>query len=384
MYKIKWLAMLLLCALMVTACGEQQKKSEIMIYKAENTKKKQEHYKTTKVRKDTYEEKISTTGSLYFQDEKAVSIQDSRAYIDKICVKNDQKVSKGDTLAIYHVKYSDTTMKKKKLEVEQARAEYDNNLKSKRNEVLEKQRSIKNLTNDSERKIAHIQLQRLQREYKDIQKSAKTIEKQEQEYNELVQKRTRATLKSKYTGTVGEVVSIGELAGESVTGDTLMVIRNEKDFLVQAEDGTGMRYNMTVDVGLGSTSDDIVHHVKGKVISTDNLMDGANQENDNPGTMTPEDTSQLIQIAKEDRGKYHFEKYNLFIRGVSMKIEDALLVDAKAVYEEQDNDRTKLFVYVVENDKLHKRYIVSNYKQDTCYLVNQGLEEGQTLAILTN
>lgn len=384
MYKIKWLAMLLLCALMVTACGEQQKKSEIMIYKAENTKKKQEHYKTTKVRKDTYEEKISTTGSLYFQDEKAVSIQDSRAYIDKICVKNDQKVSKGDTLAIYHVKYSDTTMKKKKLEVEQARAEYDNNLKSKRNEVLEKQRSIKNLTNDSERKIAHIQLQRLQREYKDIQKSAKTIEKQEQEYNELVQKRTRATLKSKYTGTVGEVVSIGELAGESVTGDTLMVIRNEKDFLVQAEDGTGMRYNMTVDVGLGSTSDDIVHHVKGKVISTDNLMDGANQENDNPGTMTPEDTSQLIQIAKEDREKYHFEKYNLFIRGVSMKIEDALLVDAKAVYEEQDNDRTKLFVYVVENDKLHKRYIVSNYKQDTCYLVNQGLEEGQTLAILTN
>lgn len=384
MYKIKWLAMLLLCALMVTACGEQQKKSEIMIYKAENTKKKQEHYKTTKVRKDTYEEKISTTGSLYFQDEKAVSIQDSRAYIDKICVKNDQKVSKGDTLAIYHVKYSDTTMKKKKLEVEQARAEYDNNLKSKRNEVLEKQRSIKNLTNDSERKIAHIQLQRLQREYKDIQKSAKTIEKQEQEYNELVQKRTRATLKSKYTGTVGEVVSIGELAGESVTGDTLMVIRNEKDFLVQAEDGTGMRYNMTVDVGLGSTSDDIVHHVKGKVISTDNLMDGANQENDNPGTMTPEDTSQLIQIAKEDREKYHFEKYNLFIRGVSMKIEDALLVDVKAVYEEQDNDRTKLFVYVVENDKLHKRYIVSNYKQDTCYLVNQGLEEGQTLAILTN
>lgn len=384
MYKIKWLAMLLLCALMVTACGEQQKKSEIMIYKAENTKKKQEHYKTTKVRKDTYEEKISTTGSLYFQDEKAVSIQDSRAYIDKICVKNDQKVSKGDTLAIYHVKYSDTTMKKKKLEVEQARAEYDNNLKSKRNEVLEKQRSIKNLTNDSERKIAHIQLQRLQREYKDIQKSAKTIEKQEQEYNELVQKRTRATLKSKYTGTVGEVVSIGELAGESVTGDTLMVIRNEKDFLVQAEDGTGMRYNMTVDVGLGSTSDDIVHHVKGKVISTDNLMDGANQENDNPGTMTPEDTSQLIQIAKEDREKYYFEKYNLFIRGVSMKIEDALLVDAKAVYEEQDNDRTKLFVYVVENDKLHKRYIVSNYKQDTCYLVNQGLEEGQTLAILTN
>lgn len=383
MYKIKWLAMLLTCALFMTACGEEQTKSEVMLYKADKERKKEEHYKTTTVKKDTYEEKISTTGSLYYQDEKAVSINDSHAYVDKICVKNDQKVNKGDTLAIYHVKYSDTTMQKKKLEVEQARAEYDTSLKSKRNEVLEKQRSIKNLMNESEKKIAKIQLQRLQREYKDIQKSAKKVEKQEQEYKELVQKRTRATLKSKYSGTVGEVVSVGELAGESATGDTLMVIRNEKNFLVQAEDGEGMRYNMTVDVGLGSTSDEIQYHVKGKVISTDNLMDGEEQGEDASGAME-DASSQMIQISEEDREKYNFEKYNIYISGVSMKVEDALLVDASAVYEEQENERTKLFVYVVEKDKLHKRYIVSNYKQDTCYLVNQGLEEGQTLAILAN
>lgn len=383
MYKVKWLAMFLTCLLVLTACGEEQVKSEVMIYKAAKEKKKEEHYKTTTVKRETYKEKVSTTGTLYYQDEKAVSINDSHAYVDKICVKNDQKVNKGDTLAIYHVKYSDTTMKKKKLEVEQARAEYETSLKSKRNEVLEKQRSIKNLTNASEKKIAKIQLERLRREYQDIRKSVKNVEKQEKEYNEQMQKRTRATLKSKYSGTVGEVVSVGELGGGSVTGDTLMVIRNEKNFLVQAEDGTGMRYNMTVDVGLGSTSDDIQYHVKGKVISTDNLMDSEEQAGDAPGAMVAEDTSQMIQISKEDREKYNFEKYNLFISGVSMKVEDALIVDASAVYEEQENERTKLFVYVVEKDKLHKRYIVSNYKQDTCYLVNQGVEEGQTLAILS-
>ncbi len=43
----------------------------------------------------------------------------------------------------------------------------------------------------------------------------------------------------------------------------------------------------------------------------------------------------------------------------------------------------KNFVYLVENGKLHKRYIVSNYKQEKTYLVNQGLEEGQTLAIVS-
>lgn len=385
MYRIKWLAMFLICMIWMTACGEEQQKSEVMLYKPEKKANEEEHYKTTKVKKDTYEEKISTTGTLYYQDEKAVAINDSRAYLDKICVKNNQKVKKGDVLAIYHVKYSDTTMQKKKLEVEQARSEYDTNLKSKRNEVLEQQRSIKNITNASEKKIAGIQLQRLQREYKEIQKSEKSIVKQERQYRSLVQKRKRATLTAKYAGTVGEVTSVGEVGDESVTGDTLMVIRNPENFLIQAEDGAGMRYNMTVDIALGSTPDNAKYHIKGKVISTDNLMDAGGEGGQGGEGMDQmaESSGQLIQISKADREKYHFEKYNIFINGVSMKVEDALLVDAKAVYDEQENEQTKLFVYVVEKGKLHKRYIVSNYKQETCYLVNQGLEEGQTLAILS-
>ena len=382
MYRIKRMAIFLVCAFLLTACKEEQPKSEVLLYKAEKNGKQKEHYKTTTVKKDTYEEKITTTGSLYYQDEKAVAINESRAYLDKICVKDNQKVKKGDTLAIYHVKYSDTTMQKKKLEVEQARAEYDSNLKSKRNEVLEKQRSIKNLTNASEKKIAKIQLQHLQQEYTDMKKKAKAIEKQEKDYQELLQKRKRAVLVSKYDGTAGEGVSAGEYKGNTVTGDTLMVIRDEKNFLIQAEDGEGMRYNMTVTIGLGSTSDDIVHRIKGKVISTENLFDVDVQQNeDSENNM---DTSaQLIQISEADRKKYAFDKYNLFISGSRLKVEDALIVDASAVYEEEKNDETKLYVYVVEKEKLHKRYIVSNYRQEKYFLVNQGLQEGQTLAILS-
>ena len=382
MYRIKRMAIFLVCAFLLTACKEEQPKSEVLLYKAEKNGKQKEHYKTTTVKKDTYEEKITTTGSLYYQDEKAVAINEFRAYLDKICVKDNQKVKKGDTLAIYHVKYSDTTMQKKKLEVEQARAEYDSNLKSKRNEVLEKQRSIKNLTNASEKKIAKIQLQHLQQEYTDMKKKAKAIEKQEKDYQELLQKRKRAVLVSKYDGTAGEVVSAGEYKGNTVTGDTLMVIRDEKNFLIQAEDGEGMRYNMTVTIGLGSTSDDIVHRIKGKVISTENLFDVDVQQNeDSENNM---DTSaQLIQISEADRKKYAFDKYNLFISGSRLKVEDALIVDASAVYEEEKNDETKLYVYVVEKEKLHKRYIVSNYRQEKYFLVNQGLQEGQTLAILS-
>lgn len=164
MCRIKWLAMFLACGLLLTACGEQEQKSKVMLYQGDKEKKEELHYKTTKVRRDTYEEKISSTAELVYQNEKSVVINDSHAIVDKLCVKNGQKVQKGDTLAIYHVKISNTSMQKKKLEMEQAKSEYDSNLKSKRNEVLQQERSLKTLTDETEKKLAALQLKKLRSE----------------------------------------------------------------------------------------------------------------------------------------------------------------------------------------------------------------------------
>ena len=382
MCRIKNLAILLGLCMVITACGSsEQQKSKVMLYQGDKNKKEEEQYKTTKVKKGTYEEKISATASLVYQNDKAVTIKDSNAYLDKILVKNGQKVVKGQKLATYHVKISDTKLKKKKLETEQARSEYDVNLKSKRNEVLQQERTIKTLTDATEKKLAVLQLNKLKSEYKDLQKQGKSIQKKEKDYNDLVQKRKSATLTSPYSGTVAEIT---DSIGDEASGENIMLIRDKKDFLLSAEDASGLRYNMTVDVGLGATLDSIKYHLKGKVISTDNLQQDLQDGNDNGGEQQNESGgAQLIRLSKKDRESYQFSKYNIYITGVSLKIEDALLVDADAVYEETENEEIKNFVYLVENGKLHKRYIVSNYKQEKTYLVNQGLEEGQTLAIVS-
>jgi len=214
-----------------------------------------------------------------------------------------------------------------------------------------------------------------------LQKQGKSIQKKEKDYNDLVQKRKSATLTSPYSGTVAEIT---DSIGDEASGENIMLIRDKKDFLLSAEDASGLRYNMTVDVGLGATLDSIKYHLKGKVISTDNLQQDLQDGNDNDGEQQNESGgAQLIRLSKKDRESYQFSKYNIYITGVSLKIEDALLVDADAVYEETENEEIKNFVYLVENGKLHKRYIVSNYKQEKTYLVNQGLEEGQTLAIVS-
>ena len=367
MCRIKKLAILLGLCMVLTACGSgEQQKSKVMLYQGDTNKKEEEHYKTTKVKKGTYEEKISATASLVYQNDKAVTIKDSNAYLDKILVKNGQKVVKGQKLATYHVKISDTKLKKKKLETEQARSEYNVNLKSKRNEVLQQERTIKTLTDATEKKLAVLQLNKLKSEYKDLQKQGKSIQKKEKDYNDLVQKRKSATLTSPYSGTVAEIT---DSIGDEASGENIMLIRDKKDFLLSAEDASGLRYNMTVDVGLGAT---------------DNLQQDLQDGNDNGGEQQNESGgAQLIRLSKKDRESYQFSKYNIYITGVSLKIEDALLVDADAVYEETENEEIKNFVYLVENGKLHKRYIVSNYKQEKTYLVNQGLEEGQTLAIIS-
>ena len=105
MCRIKKLAILLGLCMVLTACGSgEQQKSKVMLYQGDTNKKEEEHYKTTKVKKGTYEEKISATASLVYQNDKAVTIKDSNAYLDKILVKNGQKVVKGQKLATYHVK----------------------------------------------------------------------------------------------------------------------------------------------------------------------------------------------------------------------------------------------------------------------------------------
>jgi multidrug efflux pump subunit AcrA (membrane-fusion protein) len=379
MYRIKrkhWLLCFLLAALL-TACGETSDSGEVLLYQNTATGEAETAYESTTVKKGTYKETASGTGSLYYTTENRVSLEDENAYLDKICVKRGQKVKKGDVLAIYHIQTSKTVLKKKKLQMEQAKSEYETELKRKKAEILAKEKSISAMSQKSEKKIGKIELAQLKSEYKQLVRSGRNIRKQEKTYNTLLKKQKRAELRSSYTGTVVNPVSSAEWENTEMTGERLMDIRDESKFLIEVETETGgLRYNMTVNVSLGKTTEDIAYRLKGRVISTDNLY---NSGDDDSG-----ESKTFVRISKKDMKKYPLKSYNIYVTGVTLKIKNALMVDTDAVYEETDGDDVKNYVYLLEKGKLHKRYIVSNYKKNDCYLVNQGVEEGQTLAIVRN
>lgn len=379
MSRIKRIIAVFCACVLLTACGKQKQASEVLLYKGTAETEKETAYEEVTVKKDTYEETVSGTGEIFYTTENTVSIYDDNAYLVKMCVKNRQKVKKGDVLAYYRIRSSKASLQKKKLLLDQAKSRYEAQLKSKESELLAKEKSIDSLTGKSEKKIARIELERLRSEYKSLVQSGKDVRKQEKEYKTLLKKQKKAILKSPYSGTVVDATSVAEWDDTVVTGEKLMTIRDESDFLLQVKtDKGGFRYNMTVNIALGSTAENIKYRLKGRVISTDNLYNSSVSVDDEAGVTT------LVKVKKQDMTKYPFRKNNIYVTGVTLRIENALMVEKRAVYEETQENNVKLFVYLLENGKLHKRYIVSNYKQDKYYLVNQGLEEGQVLAVIKN
>ena len=132
---------------------------------------------------------------------------------------------------------------------------------------------------------------------------------------------------------------------------------------------------MEVTVRLGKSAKQYDHEIKGKVITSGNLT-GQQTENEEGDSIV------YIDVSKEDKKKYDFDNTNIYIYAVSFLVKDALVVDVEAIQQETVDIRNRSFVYVVENGKLHKRFVVTNYRNEKEVLIEQGVFEGQTLAIL--
>lgn len=136
-----------------------------------------------------------------------------------------------------------------------------------------------------------------------------------------------------------------------------------------------LRYNMDVKVRLGKSVNNYQHEIDGKVITATDIT--GVEENDESG-----DAVVYVDISEADKKKYDFEKNTIYIHAVSFEVKDALMVDVNAVYTESVGVNNVPYVYVLEDGKLHKRFVVSNYKNEKDYLIEQGVSENQTLAIV--
>ncbi len=403
MWRVKKLSVFLVVALLLTACGDKQTgKREVFLYEEEASGRDaasggavsgaavsggavtgdfgqagtdQDGYETTTVRKATYKEEFSDVGELEYTDTEIIYIDDEDAILDAIKVKQDQEVKKGDVLAIYHIETSKTKLAKQKLLVDQSRAGYEAGLGQLRQNLSKAESELRALSSNAEKKMKQLEIKKMRKEIDAYKKGEKEVIDQEKEYQSLVRKQKKTPLVAKKSGTVTKIGR--EFIGQTLESTSKIVeMRRSDKWMIRVKDPESkLRYNMDVSVRLGKSVRDYQYEVKGKVITAGDIT-GVEE--------TDEDGNNIvyIDISEADRKKYDFEKNNIYIQAVSFAVKDALIVDAEAVYSESVDISNKLYVLLVENGKLHKRFIVSNYKSEKEVLVEQGVSVGQTLAIL--
>lgn len=381
MWKVKYIITISMAILLLSACGNEKSQGtgEVLLYEKEETASgsaiQQEEYETTEVRQETYKEEYYDSAELEYTDRETIYIDDEDAVLDAVKVKKDQKINKGDVLAVYHVETSKTKLQKEKILVQQARANYESGLSNLQNALSQAENELMTVKNAAEKKIKQLEIKKQKEEIANYKKGEKDVIDQEKNYAQLVRRQNKTKLVAKKSGVV---TSTGkEYVGDEIDASKKIVeMRSNNKWVLKVKDpDSKLRYNMDVSVRLGKNMKDYQNEVKGKVITAADIT--GVEETDESG-----DNIVYVEVSSADKKKYNFEKSNVYVYAVSFAVKDALVVDAEAINQEAVEFSNKLYVNVLENGKIHKRYIVSNYNTETEYLVEQGVSAGQTLAIL--
>ena len=381
MWKVKYIITISMAILLLSACGNEKSQGtgEVLLYEKEETASgsaiQQEEYETTEVRQETYKEEYYDSAELEYTDTETIYIDDEDAVLDAVKVKKDQKINKGDVLAVYHVETSKTKLQKEKILVQQARANFESGLSNLQNALSQAENELMTVKNAAEKKIKQLEIKKQKEEIANYKKGEKDVIDQEKNYAQLVRRQNKTKLVAKKSGVV---TSTGkEYVGDEIDASKKIVeMRSNNKWVLKVKDpDSKLRYNMDVSVRLGKNMKDYQNEVKGKVITAADIT--GVEETDESG-----DNIVYVEVSSADKKKYNFEKSNVYVYAVSFAVKDALVVDAEAINQEAVEFSNKLYVNVLENGKIHKRYIVSNYNTETEYLVEQGVSAGQTLAIL--
>lgn len=175
MWKAKWVPLAVLAALALTACGSNSSgDGEVLLYEEEvsgGAVEAVEEYETVTVRREDYQEVYSDTGELEYTDIESVYINEEDAVLDSIKVKRDQRVRKGDVLAVYHLETSKTKLEKQKLVNQQARAQFESGLGSLKNSLSQAEQEYKSLSNAAEKKMKSLEIKKMQKKLKRIRRA---------------------------------------------------------------------------------------------------------------------------------------------------------------------------------------------------------------------
>ena len=353
---------LCLSAAVLTACGLAEEPAVLDQEVLQSTQ--QAKYRTVQVELGTYERTTTGNATILYPVKAELTWEKADTFFVESLVTNRQQVKKGDILMQFRITVDPVERETLKLEL-QRKEETLKEEKKARLAQIENAKTAAEITDETpyQKELAELKVQKLQADYDlFLYQSQYEIGRLEEKLAALRETEEENVLTAPFDGVVESFEILQE--GERIeTGKVLVTLYSEDTFLLQARNiPVQLRYNMDVTVesrGLGASTTSI-----GKVVASPNIL---------PASLSQD----AVLIALDEGAEKKNYEGNILLSACFESLENMLLVKKGAIKSEDGLH----YVNILDENGVHKRFVVTGKNNGNELCILDGLSEGQTLIL---
>lgn len=362
--KYRLLSLVLLTGMLLSSCSVPEANQELLadiIISPDAA-----NHETTTVRTGDYQTEVTGTASAAYMAETALSYKYSGAKYKETLVSAGNKVAAGDTLMTFEVQNIQSEKATLELQLRRKQEDYKAEKEAQQKAIDAQKARTASLTS-YDRQISQLQVEKLQIEYSQfVYKTEREIEKLQQQIKDIDTRLKATKLVAPFDGIVSYVFSA--TPGDDVAVNKILVkIYSTDSMLLEVKGKTNdLRYNMPVTLEYGKGSN--TKYYTGRVVAAGNVM---------PEGLTQSKT--LIQLdQKTDIGTTgNASSLTVQYKAVTEDVHQILVADKNVL--NRTNEGT--FVYILENDIVHKRYVTARRTKGDMIWILDGVSDGQDLIL---
>lgn len=320
------------------------------------------HYNTTTVERVDYEAVSSGTASINYMIKTSLYWENGEARYHQTRVKAGQRVAAGDVLMTFHVAVSESKLAELEIRLNKQWRDYVEGVDKRKAAIAAEEVRAQTLSG-YDLEISGYTLERLQAEYEQfVYQAEHEMTKLQEQINQLEATAENNTLYAPFDGVIDSVIQNTEGNNVSTT-KPLIVMHAEDVILLNVKSGADdLRYNMPVTIEYGTNAN--LKTFTGRVIAAPNIL--------------PSDVSfdKVMILVDQDLSGENI-RGNLKLNFITKELGDILVTNREAV----SGSGAETYVYVLENDTLHKRFVVTRREDGQTVWILDGLAKGQTLVL---
>lgn len=320
------------------------------------------NYKTTQVETGAFTKTASGKAGVIYPLQATLVWEKDNAHFKEVLVSRGQQVKEGEALIIFDIEESRAKLESLRLQMLRTREDFAVESTQRMTEINAEKKMAEELR-DYDLQLAKLSLEKLQAGYEEcVYFFEREISRLEESIAAIEEEIEENTLRAPFAGEIQYVIDCNE-GDKVISGETLITMYSTEKFLLSAENAKGnLRYHMDVVIQAGRNDNTKIFG--GKVIVAPNVL--------------PPAVSQDVTLIALDENVTENDLTNyIMYQCNTQELQNIPLIPRRAVNAESGKE----FVYVLDQDTVRKRYIMTGSYNTDVVCVLDGLTEGQIILV---